>query len=187
MTTYVDLDGYKTWADMKSPNQDPAITQLLSPACIVVQDYIGFQLTIDAQGGTLAPEKIFKYFFKHRFDQEILLPDWNAQVTALALFMRGDSSVVLPTLGVDNYYVDDMAGVLRLDVPVSTSIGINITYTYSNALDDAIKLATYMLIDYWRNKDFQMVKLQGGQSVTSTPTRVIPKHIESILNPYRGM
>jgi hypothetical protein len=186
MTTFIDLEGYKTWANISSPNLDSQITQLLAPSCIVVQDYIGFQLTIDAEGGPLTPEKIFKYHFKHPYDFDILLPDWNAQVTALELFLRNSTvTIPLPEVTVSDYYVDDLAGVLHLDIPVSDRLGLNVTYTYSNVLDEGIKLATYMLIDYWRNKDFQMVKLQGGQSVTSTPTRVLPKHIESILNSHR--
>jgi hypothetical protein len=186
MTTFIDLEGYKAWAVISSPNLDSQITPLLSPACIVVQDYIGFQLTINADGSALSPEKVFKYYFKHPHDFDILLPDWNAQVTGLELFLRNSTvTIPLPEVTNSDYYVDELAGVLHLDLPVSDRLGINVTYNYSNVLDESIKLATYMLIDYWRNKDFQMVKLQGGQSITSTPTRVLPKHVESILNAHR--
>ncbi len=189
MTTFVQLADFKTWADIKSPNHDTQINQLLGAACSVVQDYIGYNLTIDTDGTTLTPEKVFKYIFKHPHDFDILLPDWNADVTDLELFLlQGTTSTVtLPEITDKDYTVDDTVGVLHLHVPVSNKLGVKITYTYSNPVDDTLRLATYMLIDYWRNKDFQMVKLQGGQSVTSTPTRVLPKHIESILNPYRGM
>ena len=189
MTTYVTLSDFKTWADIKSPNHDAQINQLLDTACIVVQDYIGYQLTIDANGDTLTPEKVFKYMFQHPHDCDILLPDFDADISKVELFLKNAtaSSSVLPEITDANYYVDELAGVLHLNIGISTRLGIAITYTYSNAVDDALKLATYMLIDYWRNKDFQMVKLQGGQSVTSTPTRVLPKHIESIINARRGM
>lgn len=188
MTAYVVLDDYKTWADIKSPNQDAQINQILEAACDVVQEYIGFKLTIDGSGDATTPEKVFRYQFTHPYDHAVLLPDWNAEISEIKFFVKnGATAYTIPDITTDNYYVDDMAGVLHLTIPISTSLGIEVKYTYSNPLTESIKLATYMLIDYWRNKDFQMVKLQGGQSVTSTPTRVLPKHIESILNSSRGM
>lgn len=189
MTAYISIDDYKVWADIKSPNQDSQINQLLEPACLVVQDYIGYTLTLDGNNDPTTPEKVFKYFFKHKNDTEILLPDMDTEISSVALFVKGlpVGTSTLPTLTEDNFHIDELASVLHLETNISSDWGVAVTYTYSNKLTDSIRLATYMLVDYWRNKDFQMVKLQGGQSVTSTPTRVLPKHIESILNASRGM
>lgn len=191
MTTYVNLDNYKIWADIKSPNQDAKLNQLIAPACEMIQEYLGFNFTIDENTlETVSQRKSYKYLFQHDYDCDILLPDWNTQIVSIELFLKqGDAgSTPLPEVVEGDYYVNETTGVLHMAIPVSDRWGMDITYDNSYDLDSTTVLATYMLIDYWKDKNFEStVSQQSGNFVTRTPVRVLPKHIESMLNAKRGI
>lgn len=188
MTEYITMQEYKGWAGLTSPNQDPQIAPLIPAACEAVQEYIGYTINpLDVDGNPISTDKVFRYMFKSRYDNEILLPSWNSKPSAAALVMRHNPNIVVRTLEDYNYYIDELTGKLTLTTEIQEGLGLAVTYTETNEATDSIKLATYMLIDYWKEQDFQVVKSQSGQSVTSTPVRVLPSHIESLLDSYRGM
>ncbi|BAV81300.1 hypothetical protein [Vibrio phage VCPH] len=188
----ITLDDYKAWATIKSPNQDTQLTPLVEAASAAVESFLGYKFTTDTSGVDTPKRVTKKYPLAHRFQDEFLLPDMDVSILTISVYSTNHYTTINPAvellmadLDPSEYHVEEDIGLLKIFRRMYEGWGIEVVYDTSKTPDEAVKLATCLLVDYWKDKDFNTTVTQGGQSVSHVSTRVLPKHIEAILNMYR--
>lgn len=186
----ITLEEYKTWATINSPNQDSRLTPMIEAASIMVEKYLDYSFTIDGAGATVPVQKTKKFVLYHGFQDEFLLPDTDTTIVSITPYIVNPtassiSQAELSPLEEEEYLIEEDIGLLRVFRKLYKGWGLTVVYDTSKTPDEAIKMACCMLVDYWKDSDFKTNMTQGGMAVTQTPVRVLPKHIEAILNTYR--
>lgn len=186
----VTLAEYKSWATINSPNQDTRLQQLIDAATVEIESYLDYKFTVDELGDTVPVQKTKKIVPHNEFQTEFLLPDTDTAIVSITPFIVNPtassiSTDLLTALTEDEYLVEEDIGLLRIFRRMYRGWGLEVVYDTSKTPDEAIKMACFMLIDYWKDSDYKTNITQGGMAVTQTPVRVLPKHIEAILNGYR--
>lgn len=186
----ITLDEYKTWATINSPNQDARLAPLVEAASVEIESYLDYKFTIDAQGATVPVQKTKRIVLYDESQFEFLLPDTDTTIVSVTPFIVNPtaSSIAmanLEPLTADEFLIEEDIGLLRVYRKLYRGWGLDVVYDTSKTPDEAIKMACCMLIDYWKDSDYKTNITQGGMAVTQTPVRVLPKHIEAILNCYR--
>lgn len=181
----ITLEEYKTYAGISSPNKDAEITVLLEPATEMIEGYLKYTFTSDDMEAPVAVQKT-ETFLTSPFQQEYLLDEVDTTVANVSFAgIQGNSA---PELTADDWFADTRLGKVTLFYPVDSAVfKCTVEYDVTKTPTESIKLAACMLVDYWNQKDFKSAIAQGGQSVTYTPVRTMPKHIENILNNYRTL
>lgn len=190
----ITLDEYKAWATIKSPNQDDKLTPLVLAASEAVEAFLGYKFTTD-DAGVDTPKRVTKKFpLAHAHQNEFLLPDTDTKILTVGVYSTNhyttiNSAVELLMADLDEseYHIDEDIGVLQVFRRLYEGWGIEVTYDTSKSPSEAVKLATCLLIDYWKDQDFNSTVTMGSgaPSVTHVSTRVLPKHVEAILFMYR--
>lgn len=186
----ITLAEYKTWATINSPNQDTRLQQLIDAAAKEIEQYLDYTFTIDELGDTVPVQKTKKIVPRSEFQTEFLLPDTDTSIVSVTPYIVNPTSSSISTdllaeLTEDEYLVEEDIGLLRVFRKLYRGWGLEVVYDTSKTPDEAIKMACFMLVDYWEGNDYKTNITQGGMAVTQTPVRVLPKHIEAILNTYR--
>lgn len=185
----VTLDEVKRYMKISSPNQDEALTALLEPATEVVEGYLKYKFTSD-DVTTPVSEKRTEKFLLNPYQQDYLLDTTDTDVIYVSWSIPyqniGSSiTVQLPEITDEDYFVDQCLGRITFFRTISQRTICEVEYNTAKTPTEGIKLATMMLISYWQEKEFNQTITNQGQSVTRTPVRTLPKHVESILNLYR--
>ena len=187
---------YKTYATISSTNKDDRIAQLLEPVSLAVEAYLKYKFTDDTT--VFSNPKKTAIFPIHKFQQEYLLEETDVYVTfvqwqiANPYIGQGSSIVEIrdqyQELLDNEWFVDTSMGKITFLRPIMQDYFATVEYKTSKTVSEDIKLAALMLLDYWiDNKNFQQTVSSQGQSVSKVSTRNLPKHIEAILNPHRGL
>ncbi|CAM0005133.1 head-tail adaptor [Vibrio phage D239] len=178
----ITIDEFKTYAGINSPNKDEQINPLLEPATEMIQGYLKIEFTSE-DISTPLPKRVVEKFLTDSLQQEYLLPDMDVDV--LSVTLTGIQGRGAPELEDGDWFVDTRLGKLTFFVDMSSPYYCDVEYDTTSSPTEAIKLATCMLVNYWLQQDFNSAIAGAGQSVTYTPVRVLPKHIENILNIHR--
>tara|TARA_Y100001956_G_C4122832_1_gene188431 strand:+ start:1930 stop:2484 length:555 start_codon:yes stop_codon:yes gene_type:complete len=181
----ITLEEYKTYAGISSPNKDTEINVLLQPATEMIEGYLKYTFTSEDLN-TPVPVRKTEVFLTSPFRQEYLLDEVDTTVANVSFEgIRGQGA---PDITTEDWFADTRLGKITLFYPLESIIyKCTVEYDVTKTPTESIKLAACMLIDYWNQKDFKSAIAEGGQSVTYTPVRTMPRHIENILNNYRTM
>lgn len=184
MTTIITLEEFKAYAGISSPNKDDQINPLLVPATEMVQNYLKIDFTsLDLD--TPAVKRVTEKFLTTENQPEYLLDTYDTEVVSVVL--EGLQGRQAPELTADDWFADTRIGKITLLFNPSDTYFCVVEYDTTKSPTELVKLAACMLVDYWLQKDFNSAVAASGQSVTYTPVRVLPKHIENILNTYRTL
>lgn len=180
----ITLEEFKNYAGINSPNKDTAIEALLSPASEMVQGYLKYEFTSEDVNTPLPARKIER-FLTSELQPEYLLD--HVDVDVISVSLEGIRGAGAPELEEGDWFVDTRLGKITFFVDMYNRYYCDVEYDTTSSLSEAVKLACCMLVNYWLQQDFNAAVAGAGQSVTYTPVRVLPKHIESILNIHRAL
>lgn len=183
MSSIITLEEFKQYAGISSPNKDSQITPLLVPATEMIQAYLKIDFTsLDLT--TIVPELKTETFITQESQAEYLLDTWDVEIVDVTLKGVGRYGQVRELVEGD-WFADTTIGKITFFQELSEKYLCTVQYNTAKNPNEVLKLAACMLTDYWIQQDFRTTTSNNGQSVTHTPVRVLPKHIESILNTYR--
>ncbi|QKN88550.1 hypothetical protein vBValSX1_157 [Vibrio phage vB_ValS_X1] len=194
-TLLFSLEEYKEYAAIASPTQDAKIEQLMPAVASAIQTYLGYEFEeapVADNNGTfpfvtdvLVGATETQVTSPHQ--QEYMLQDVDVVVTEVKLRRTGAPETENKVLGADDWFVDSRLGKLTVFPTLDKSYIMTVTYDVDLIQASAdIKLAGFMLLDYWIDrKNFNKTVVSQGQSTTKVRLNNMPKHIENILNMYR--
>ncbi len=180
----ITLEEFKAYAGINSPNRDDQINPLLEPSGEMIQGYLKIEFTSE-DINTPIPERRTERFLTAELQPEYLLDEVDVDV--LSVTLEGIRGAGAPELEEGDWFTDTRLGKITFFVDMTNCYYCNVEYDSTRSLNEAIKLANCMLVNYWLQQDFNSAVAGAGQSVTYTPVRVLPKHIESILNIHRAL
>lgn len=186
----ITLEEYKVYATISNIAQDDQINALIPASTEAIQAYLGYVFTDDSDPDVTNP-RVVKSIKLQPYQTEYLLPHTDTDISLVTwrpYGPYGDSTAEVPSILEDTeWFADGEIGMITFIRPITRNHFADIEYRTSKTVTEDIKLATLMLVDYWRNKDFRQTITNQGQSVTSTPTRNLPKHVQALLNPHRKL
>lgn len=168
----INLDGYKSYKDIKTPNSDVALEPIVDFVNVFIENYCNIKFSVI----TVYEKKLTCYD-----GVEVLLP--VPSITSLDRV-----SVVGIDLTEEEYYVDLEVGVLEAVGKFPTrrnSIEVDYTYGYSNPPADLV-ISAYELVSYFNKGNFSTSKTySNGESSTSAEPTLIPPQIRLMLDLYK--
>lgn len=163
----LQLQDYKNYAGINSPNQDDTLQVAVDYANKFIESFCGISLSRktvthkDIAGGS----------------GSIVLPDYPVysvnEVKAGGLVIDSE-----------HYYLRD--GVLYLDRPHMHWVMLTIEYTHGyETIPSDLKMAAIELVTYMVKREFNKSQSLGGENVTFLDPQSLPPHIRTPLELYR--
>lgn len=194
----VTLQEYKDYNALSAnPSEDLKMSLLISSVSALIQTYLG----MDFEGGKNVTEVITL-----DYDTNVIYLE-NYPVTSITALTESDrytydSTVHVPLVYASDYILNSEEGTLIRQYkvggfanwPISPGV-ITVSYTtgsrggFNNDVPAELKLATILLVNYYRLDEFRQSKAIQGSSLVNTLAQGedFPKHIQVILDRYKAV
>lgn len=163
----ITLEGYKSYAEINSPNSDAKLTLLVDYVNEFVAKYCGTSFSPTAVTGE-----------RHVLGgSEIILT--NAPILSVDTVVDSGGSELAIT-----YTENDIGAITLEKAYVGTPVFVSYTYGYAE-IPSPLKISCYELITYFNKREFNKSKSLAGENITYLDPNVIPAHIRAAFDLYR--
>lgn len=188
MASLITVQEYKDFANVTTTKTDDQLQIMCDTASNIVETYLNRKFDGAAY---ILREKISENRYK------VFLRDYDNEVGSVMLTLNdSEHNTVILSEEDGNMYLDDYLGIIEVipnpntlpKIPDGSIITVSVTNPGAASVPPDVKLATYMLVTYYKENHYNKdtVQSMGGQQVTFAPSpKNLPNYVRAILTPHR--